>query len=345
MRSAIVESQKRRETGVDLVRCVGLFFVNGIHFFLKNGFYSEPQTGADIWLADCFRWLFFSCNGIFLLLTGYLKSEKPFRKDYYKSLVPILIGYAITCLITYPIRHFLLGEELTIGEWLENFFSFSNYSWYLEMYIGLLLISPLINLILRHIRTDKELYAFAGLMVFLTALPSATVFPIVPDYWVSMYPATYYVIGAVIRRVQPKVKWWQGISMLAVTLAIMATISVQSTDEGFSKGFTQGYGGFWATLVAVMVFLCLYRLNIRGKFGKIVTWLSAGCMEGYLLSIVLDRSLYQLLPQWHKPEMYPALFVCATVPIFICSILAGRGVHTLSAAIAKRIPAERKMSA
>ena len=85
MQRTIAGTMLKRETGVDLVRCVGLFFVNGIHFFLKNGFYSEPQTGAAMWMADCFRWLFFSCNGLFLLLTGYLKSEKPFHKDYYKS--------------------------------------------------------------------------------------------------------------------------------------------------------------------------------------------------------------------------------------------------------------------
>ena len=35
-----------REPGIDLIRCVGLFFVVGVHTFLKNGFYYEPQVGA-----------------------------------------------------------------------------------------------------------------------------------------------------------------------------------------------------------------------------------------------------------------------------------------------------------
>ena len=74
------EQVRNREPGIDLIRCVGLFFVVGVHSFLKNGFYYEPQVGAVMWAADSVRWLFYCCNGIFLLLTGYLKSTKPFGR-------------------------------------------------------------------------------------------------------------------------------------------------------------------------------------------------------------------------------------------------------------------------
>ena len=161
----------KREPGIDLVRVMGLFFVNGVHFFLKNGFYSEAQVGAAIWGADCFRWLFFSCNGLFLLLTGYLKSTKPFTKDYYKSLIPVLVGYGLTCLITYPIRHYAMGESMNIFQWIGNILTFGKYAWYLEMYIGLILFSPVINLTLEKIQGDKQLLWFAGVMVALPALP------------------------------------------------------------------------------------------------------------------------------------------------------------------------------
>lgn len=332
----------KRETSIDLLRCVGLFFVNSVHCFLKNGFYNEPQVGGMIWAADCFRWLFYSCNGIFLLLTGYLKSTSLYKKDYYKSLIPILMGYLLTCVITYPIRHFLLDETLTLEAWINNFFAFGNYAWYLEMYVGLLLISPLINCILNQIKDEKQLIGLVGLMVFMTALPSATVLPVVPDFWVDMYPVTYYVIGAAIRRIQPKVKWWVCLGLLALTVMGLGGISVYTTDEGFSKGFTQGYGGFWATLIATLVFLSLYRVTLPEKLGKVITWLSAGCMEGYLLSIVLDRSLYALLPQWHSPEKYWLLYICVTIPIFIISITAGHLVHTISVKLSGLIPGYKK---
>lgn len=326
----------KREPGIDFVRCLGLFFVNGIHFFLKNGYYGEPQVGAAIWGANCFRWLFFSCNGLFLLLTGYLKSTKPFSRDYYRGLLPILAGYGLTCLITYPIRHFALGETLSIFEWLGNFVTFSNYAWYLEMYIGLILFSPVINLALAQIRDEKMLLALAGVMVTLTALPSITDINLIPDAWTSLYPVTFYVIGAVIRRLQPKIKLWQGMGAIALVVIFMAWVSLISTDKAFSQGFTQSNGGFWNTLVATLVFLTFYRVKLPEKVGKVLGVMSPGVLEGYLLSIVLDRSLYAAFPQWHNVGSYPILFLCATVPIFLISITAGRIVHAVSAKLTRR---------
>lgn len=332
----------KREPNLDLIRCVGLFFVNGVHCFLKNGFYSEPQTGAVIWAADCFRWLFFSCNGIFLLLTGYLKSRKPFSWGYYKSLLPIYIGYVLTCCITYPIRHFLLGEELPLSQWIRNLLGFSNYAWYLKMYFRLILISPLINLVLNHIKTGRGLWITAGIMLTLTAAHSITSYPILPENAKALYPVTYYVIGAAIRRTQPQVKPWQGLGAAALTVMGLGLTTVLLTDGGFAEGFTQGNGGFWNTLVAVSVFLGLYRVKLPEKAGRAVTWMAEGCLEGYLLSLVLDRSLYALVPQWHSPVWYPVLFALVTVPIFAVSVTAGKGVHTLARKLADLVPGYRK---
>ena len=71
-----------------------------------------------------------------MLLTGYLKCEKPLSKSYYRSLLPIMVGYLLTCLVTFPIRHFLQGDQMSLYQWLELMVTFGNYAWYIEMYIG-----------------------------------------------------------------------------------------------------------------------------------------------------------------------------------------------------------------
>ncbi len=220
-------------------------------------FYSAvggPQVGAAMWAADSFRWLVFGCNGIFMMLTGYLMSQKKMTSRYYLRLIPILISYTLTCLISYPIRHFLQGERLPLGEWIDHYFSFSNYAWYVEMYIGLILFSPVLNLALRSMRTRQELVGIAGIMLLLTAGPNITELSILPDYWTSLYPVTYYVIGAVIARLQPKAATF--LCLIGVALSVMGQgmASVLMTDEGFSEGFTAGYGGFWVTLTVTLLF-------------------------------------------------------------------------------------------
>lgn len=330
-----------RLPGIDLIRCMGLFFVTGIHFFLYNGFYFEPQKGAAIWAADSFRWLFFSCNGIFMMMTGYLMSQKPMDSKYYRRLIPILLSYTLTCLISYPIRHFLQGEVLPLSDWIHNYFTFSNYSWYIEMYIGLILISPLVNLALAQIQQPRHLLGIAGVMILLTALPSITKLDLLPDYWTGLYPITYYVIGAVIHRLQPK--WPSVLCLLGTGLVVMGMglSSVLMTDEGFSDGFTSGYGGTWVTITVTLLFIGLYRLPIPKLSAKVLAWLSGGCFEGYILSRLMDVWAYDLIPQWHTPAKYPLLFLCVTIPIFLFAVLSGKTVHSLSQWIMKRFSTQK----
>lgn len=333
---------KKREPGLDILRCMALFFVNGVHMFLYNGFYQAPQTGAVMWLADSLRWLFYCCIGIFLMLTGYLKSTKPVGKGFYFGLVPVLLGYALTCVISFPIRHFLLGDPLTWGEWVDKFFTFGNYAWYVEMYIGLILIAPAVNLALDRLQEPKQLLGAAGILFCITALPSVTSLDVIPDYWKALYPFTYYMIGAVICRLQPKVKPWQSLVTAAGWVLVMGMISVLSTDKGFSKGFTQGYGGFWVTVPVTLLFLSFYRVQPGKWAARVFGWMAGGCFEGYLLSRLFDVWIYGLFPQWHTPEKYPLLLLCVTVPVFLMSVLLGKAVHGLVERIVKGLPGKRK---
>ena len=100
----LTNTEQKWEAGVDLFRILGLLFVNSLHACLYNGFYNLPQEGADVWLANSFRWLFYGCNAMFMLLTGYLKSAKTWNKHYYRGLYTVLVGYVLTCVISYPIR-------------------------------------------------------------------------------------------------------------------------------------------------------------------------------------------------------------------------------------------------
>ncbi len=323
----------RRESGIDLFRILGLLFVNGLHACLYNGFYSAPQEGLAMWAANCFRWLFYGCNAMFMLLTGYLKAHKAWNKHYYKGLVAVLIGYVLTCVISYPIRYFCIGEKDTLLIWIERFFTFSNYAWYVEMYIGLILISPIINLALQKIESTWGLLFLAGSCVFVTTLHSATAIDLVPNYWSALYPVTLYVLGGVIRRLQPKIPAWLCLFIAALTAMGLGLISLQTATKGFSSGFTQGYGGFWITIMVVTLFLGVYRLDLGEKAGKVLAWLSAGVFEGYILSRLFDVWIYNTVPQWHKPEYYPLIFLCITLPVFVLSLLAGKAVHSISAII------------
>lgn len=328
---------KERESGIDLLRCTGLLFVVSVHFFLYNGFYFEPQTGFRMWLADSFRWLFFGCNGLYMMLTGYLKSVQPLNRRYYRSLLPVIVGYAAAAAISIPIRHFAMGDRQTFGEWLNRFMNFSGcyYGWYVEMYIGLLLFSPVINLALEQCKDTKSLLWLMGTMVLITALPSMTDLALAPDYWVSLYPLTYYVIGGVIRRLQPRIHPGLGIGAALLTAMGLGLATVLSTDGQYSDAYSQGYGGFWITLIVTGIFLALYPLRPGKGLARVLQWAAGGCFEGYLLSHLLDGWVYAAIPAWRTPKNYPAAYLSLTIPIYLISLLAGQLLHAAVAACTK----------
>lgn len=191
----------KREPGLDLVRCVALLCVVVFHSFLYNGYYYQPQTGLTMVLAGSVRWLSTACIGLFLMLSGYLQSAKTDIKACWRGLLPVLLGYALAAAVSIPVRHFCFGEVLSPEQWLQRFVEFGGvyYGWYVEMYVGLALLMPFVNRAFSRF-DDQTMLGFSGALLVLTALPGATPLQIAPDHWRSIYPLTYYALGALVRR-------------------------------------------------------------------------------------------------------------------------------------------------
>ena len=314
-----------RQSGLDILRCLALLFVVTFHSFLNNGYYYEPQKGYAMWLAGSFRWPSVSCIGLFLLLTGYLKLNQTEIGRCWRGLLPVLAGYLLAAVISIPVRHFLLGDRQTLGMWITRLFGFQGvyYGWYVEMYVGLVLLTPFLNRLLERLDT-KGLLLFAGGLLVLTALPGATSLVILPDYWRGYYPVTYYVLGAVIRRMQPKIHPAASLCGAAAMALLLGAVTVLSTDGQLSEAAVWEFPDIWITVISVLLFLSFYRWKLSAWAAKLVAWGAGGCYGGYLLSHLLDAWCYHLAPQWKNPQGYGTLFFLITVPIFLVSVAAGR---------------------
>lgn len=329
----------KRSPGLDLIRCLAFLFVVLFHFYLNNGYYVMPQKGVIMWLTGGLRWGIVSCIGLFLMLTGYLQSEKTSPRACWRSLPPVLLGYLLAALISIPVRHFLLGDARSMTTWIRRIFEFTGayYGWYVEMYIGLILLCPFLNMILRQLKSTRSLLGFTAVLLILTALPGTVPYPLFPDYWRSFYPVTYYVLGAVVRRLQPKLSPWLGIAAAGAVALLMGTLTVLSTDGPLNDAVGWEFSELPIATVAVCLFVALYRVRLPQKLARILAIASGGVFGGYLLSHLLDSWCYKLLPQWWTPARYPLLFLCVTVPIFLISLLAGIGLDRLTKLILRPI--------
>lgn len=336
----IKETTQKRYAGIDLLRCLAFFFVVVFHSFLNIGHSYVLQEGFMVYIADVFRFLSISCIGLYLMISGYLRCNNTNIASCYRGLVSVLVGYLLSCAVVIPVRHFVLDEVHTFADWIERIFKFSavSYGWYVEMYIGLALLIPFINMGLQYIGNNKkQLYTLAAALLFMTALPGITTMEIAPDYWRIAYPITYYVLGAIVYKLQPKINTWVGLFEALAMAGLMAVYTVMSNDGNYKEQKPQfEFQDLWIVFIVVFIFISLYQVDVPKKLAKVLAFMSTGCFCGYLLSSVLDSYCYRLVPQWKNPDEYYLIFICVTIPIYIVSIFAGVILQKITDLIVKR---------
>lgn len=328
----------KRESGLDLLRCFATLLVVTTHAFMSNGYTIRPQVGVAMWLAGSFQLIARGGVGIFLLLTGYLQSRKTHWRACYRRLPSVLMGYLIASVICIPIRHFIFGDIQSWTTWIQRFFGYNGayYGWYVEVYVGLTLLSPFLNVGLKHL-SDKQLLGFSAVLLFLSALPGLTPWTVVPPFFVNLYPISYYVLGVIVRRIQPKIKPIFGLLAALTSALIMGAVTVLSTDGYFPQAMTWSFGDLGMVIVSAGLFIGLYRVKLPQWLGRVFAFLASGCFGAYLLSHLLDATCYKWIIPWKQKGWFLLIFLCITVPIYIVSLFMGIGLDRLSSLLLKPI--------
>ena len=341
---------KKREVGMDLVRSVAVTFVISVHYFLNNGFYSKNMTSSSMFLAGCARWLFFTSVPLFLLITGYLRGEDRPTKKYYCGIVKILTSWLIISVISIYFWNYFDGIEKSFIGWVAHVLDYksANYSWYVEMYVGLFLILPYMNLAFHSIETRKGHNLMVGSICGMIFLPSVVngwivggvTLNIIPNYWTSLYPFGFYLIGCYIRKYRPKIPAWYCLGMALLLCLFKGTLTyITAEGKWFGDGLGGGYSDLFVAATSVFIFLGLYRFGEKGNVGKvparILRFVSTLTLETYLISWVFDRFFYGEFKKYMVPGTYLEYYIKVCIPIMVLSVLAAYPISWVSGKIAK----------
>lgn len=303
--SEIKGGPSQRICGLDLIRVVAIFFVIAGHFlFVNTSYMSTPMTGVSVFLQSMMLSIFFAGVPLFMMLTGYLNINKVPTRKYYKSIVRVLVAYLIFSVLTILFRIYYLDEVKSVTEWALAILNYSAipYAWYIEMWIGLALLTPFLNYLWRAIPTIQEKILLLITLFILTALPdlSGRLFP---KYFAqACYPLMFYFMGTFIREYQPTIKTWLGIAAVILISMVnpIATILLFGPDS-VDVGLTGGPGGVFCTWIALAIFLMLYRRDISMRpIKRWVTHCSMVSLEMYLCCYMFDQVYYP----WFKERFY-----------------------------------------
>ena len=261
--------KNKRLYGMDLIKTVAIFFVISVHFFLNSGYYYTVMSGKTMLIMTFFRWLFFSCVPLFLISTGFLRSKKEATKSYYFSLVPVYISYLIAAIAAVFVKN-TFSDGLPSGLFFDvlSILSFKNgYAWYMEMFFGLAVLIPFVNLAYNNIKEKKHKLMLIAALLFLTGVCSldlkltrnGNTYYLLSDYWVILYPFTYYLIGAYIKEYKPKINKIFGSSALIFIILFETVYTyIRCKNQFFNWALLGGYGGITVAVSSVILFPTLY---------------------------------------------------------------------------------------
>lgn len=323
-----------RICGLDLVRVSAIFFVIAHHFFvLYTPYRNVTFQGLSLCLQGMINSVFMVGVPLFMMLTGYLNINKTPVKKYYRGMVRVLVAYLIFSVVTILFHAYYLGEERSFVQWILGILNFSAipYAWYIEMWIGLALLTPFLNYLWHAIPTMREKLLLIGSFFVMTSLPdlgNRYGVHLFPAYFVqACYPLMFYFMGTFIREYQPTIKTWVGcvviLGMALITPVFNVVVYRGSHDVVEIAG---GPGGVFYTWIAVAVFLMLYRRDISIKpIKRWVTHCSMVSLEMYLCCWMFDQLYYP----WFKERFYVSqsqflpLFLVIVPLVFLSSYFTG----------------------
>lgn len=303
------ETSSSRICGLDLIRVVAIFFVIAGHFFvLHTSLMSVPFNDLCLFVQATLKDIF--CVGVplFIMLTGYLNSNKTPTRKYYKGMLRVLVAYLVFSIITILFRKYYIGEDLTWLQWTMKILDYSAipYAWYIEMWIGLALLTPFLNYMYKAIPSKNQKFLLLASLFVMTSLPdlfNRYGMYLVPAYFAkAAYPLLFYFAGTFIREYQPRIKHWQGwalvMSMSMVTPLFNIAVFRGNSDLVQIAG---GPGGVFHSWIALAIFLMLYKKDVSNPpLKRWITHCSLVSLEMYLCCYMFDMLYYP----WFKDRFF-----------------------------------------
>lgn len=287
----------KREVGGDIARTIAVILVPLVHFFGLT-FYYNTKFDSTMLLPTAIRWLGICAVPLFMIISGYFKVNSSFTKKHYFAIIPLLCTHIVISTIRIWVDYHFHGEAIDTTYILDRLLYFK-YGWYIRLYIGMLLIMPLINIGYKNIGDKWKKEVIILTLVGLNALGPLT-FDVVPSSWLILYVFGYYLIGCYLREYKVKINYLTGILGVVAILAIVSFATCIHCDgDVFDWSFigyqgNSGYSAMVTVFISMLIMVMCLNINFNNKIISFVfKAISLVSLEMYLFSQMFDGFVYK----------------------------------------------------
>ncbi len=316
----------KRYYGIDIIKTIAIFSIIGQHFFtLQTPFKQSVFEGISMFLQGIAMNFFLIGIPLFVAVTGYLNAEKKISRGYYRNILKVLIPYILISILYIVARIHLFGETINIRHSVGMILRFNAipYGWYIEMWFGLYLLIPFLNIFFNSIQDKENALILIVTLALLTILPMTTNqhgFHLLPDYWTSIWPLLCYFIGSYIRKYRPNFKKTHLIIVILACCSIEPLLNLIIFPNSnyiliIGTSLLQYF-----TMAAF--FILLYQCEIKNNFiNKIIIKISDLSLYIYLFCALFDMLMYPIFLKLYINQQQFGLYFFLIVPtLFILSL-------------------------
>lgn len=288
----------KRSLNVDLIRVIACFLVISVHFFPNTGFYAQELRGPQMFILTFIRNFSMLCVPLFMLLTGYLSRHFVYDKKLVFRFLHILLVYLLSTIVCKLYRTLFLGYDFSIKNVVYGLIDFSGapYAWYVEMYLGMLMMIPLLNAGWRGLTRGGQKAALLGFIVLScahTVIPGRGFF----DYWSALYPVMYYFAGVYLAENRCGARKRTLAALLAGGAILLAIASFVRDHGGkFRAQAYAGHSSVYVLLLSLLLFLLLLKVDLSALPAAVrglIPHMAKATLPAYLVSYCFDCSVYE----------------------------------------------------
>ena len=252
-------TEKEYFEGLDALRLLAMFFVVILHVLLQGGILknAEGATRVVAWILESGS---FCAVNIYALTTGFLtysEGEKPFRYSRVIRLwFQVLFYSVVLTLLIFPFHR----AELSLGTIGRSFFPVANdVYWYFSAFVGVMLVAPLINFVLRML-SEKAIMVCVGIAIVVFsgygAFASHFADPFGLYYGFSfVWLAVLYFIGAAIRKTKLYEAFAPSHALAGIAVCWLLVLFFQLLMERFGATIRlSSHDGFYFSYLSPAVF-------------------------------------------------------------------------------------------
>lgn len=336
----------KRNINIDIIKVVSLLLVIGVHFFLYTGYYSINYSITNS-IFIVLRNICMACVPLFIIVTGYLNRNKVWSKKYYLNIGRVYLLYSLAMFILTLVDNKYVINTTLFKTALINILNYKYYGWYITMYVGLMLLAPIINLAFKNIDESMRKYAVINIILAIS-IPVTLVdlfsnvrysilAHILPNWWYYTWPLMYYIIGVAFAYNKNAIKdFFKKTRLLFLLTLIISTLLYYVLNIHWEF---RAHVNIFIVIITTCIFSWLLNLdiNVNSKLRTAIIFVSNNTLLAYLLSYIVDNITYPFVNQITNMNIRFSLFPIVVILNFILTILLVRIVRIILSILKKSI--------